>query len=393
MRELVKESYEKHPKFHFNGTPLDLEENLLEEFTRVYGDSRTPLTSERLKRSLSILDRVFEDLRSQTADEHLTLFLKELELEVRNLILEDFQFRKRLSDQPKKLDGLAMQLKEANHFFGSISDEAVNEILRIGANSLAGFRANAKSGKLKRTDLSVDSGPVVSRIAKIIDREFRRLGIFDIVSDFVGIDYRFTGMSLELSYEGSTWWRDAIGNDKAPKTMYAHLDESIFAPKSIVYLSDVRTENGPTSIYPSAYPEMGNNPLQDIVGRVIGKVGSQSSSKLFDFYNKTYHQSAGSPKFREHFMRLPESIRFNSHLGWEVLPDSPLEEALSSREIEMLGPAGTFVVFDGSNLLHRGGLIETGERVVLQVVFYPGKRWTYRLKLLAKRINNLVRKN
>lgn len=380
----------KTPKFQFTTDALTLENGLLEEFTSAYGDPRIPLSPSGLKASLIALNKIFGSMREQTNDNLLLAFLDELESEVKNLILEDFPFRKQLNSEPKKLDGLAKQLKDANHFFGSISDQAVAEILNIGSSSLAKFRENARNGLLKRSDLSVDSGPVVAKISRIIDREFKKLGIFEIVSEFVGIDYRFTGMSLELSYEGSTWWRDAIGNEKAPKTMYAHLDESIFAPKSIVYLSDVRSENGPTSIYPRAYPDMNNNPLQDIVGRVVGKVGSSSSSKLYEYYKKTYHQSAGSPNFREHFMRLPENIRFNSHLGWEVLPDSELEKELSSREIEMLGPAGTFVVFDGSNLLHRGGLIEKGERVVLQVVFYPGNRWNYRFKLLFKKLKNLI---
>jgi len=197
---------------------------------------------------------------------------------------------------------------------------------------------------------------------------------------------------LELSYEGSTWWKDAIGNERPPKTMYAHLDESVFAPKSIVYLSDVKSENGPTTLFPAAYQEMGNNPLQDIIGRVVGRVGNKDGTRLSELYRKSYHQSAGSPDFRRHFMMLPESLRFNSHLGWEVLPGSELEKSLAEREIEMLGPAGTFIVFDGSNLLHRGGLIQQGERIVLQVVFYPGTRWSHRLKLALRLLRNLLLK-
>ena len=134
---------------------------------------------------------------------------------------------------------------------------------------------------------------------------------------------------------------------------------------------------------------MCNNPLQDIIGRVVGRVGNRVGSRLSELYRKSYHQSAGSPEFRRHFMQLPESLRFNSHLGWDVLPDSELERSLAKREVEMLGPAGTFIVFDGSNLLHRGGLIQQGERVVLQVIFYPGTRWGHRLKLGIKLLRNL----
>ena len=111
------------------------------------------------------------------------------------------------------------------------------------------------------------------------------------------------------------------------------------------------------------------NPLQEMVGRVVGIVGSHAGSPLKDYYAKQYHQSMNSERFRRHFMRLPECLRFNSHMGWDVLPDSALEYQLAGCEHKMTGPAGTFIAFDGARLLHRGGLMQEGERVALQVIF------------------------
>ncbi len=68
-------------------------------------------------------------------------------------------------------------------------------------------------------------------------------------------------------------------------------------------------------------------------------------------------------------MRLPECLRFNSHMGWDVAPGSDLELNLAANELKMTGPAGTFIVFDGARLLHRGGLMQEGERLALQVIF------------------------
>jgi hypothetical protein len=68
-------------------------------------------------------------------------------------------------------------------------------------------------------------------------------------------------------------------------------------------------------------------------------------------------------------MRLPETMRFNSHLGWDVAPGSELEAHLVRRERKLLGPAGSAIVFDGAKLLHRGGMVENGDRLALQVVF------------------------
>ena len=68
------------------------------------------------------------------------------------------------------------------------------------------------------------------------------------------------------------------------------------------------------------------------------------------------------------------------------MPGSELESVMRSEELVMTGPAGKFIVFDGSQLLHRGGLIEAGERIVLQVVFYPGSKWLNRLSIGLKRL-------
>ena len=80
-------------------------------------------------------------------------------------------------------------------------------------------------------------------------------------------------------------------------------------------------------------------------------------------------------------------MRFNSHFGWDVEPHSQLEDFLLSKETQVLGPAGTTLVFDGARLLHRGGLIEEGERIVLQVIF---GHVNFRTK--SKQIVNLVKR-
>jgi hypothetical protein len=70
-------------------------------------------------------------------------------------------------------------------------------------------------------------------------------------------------------------------------------------------------------------------------------------------------------------MSLPSQMRWNSHFGWDVIPDSDLESFMISNEQVILGKPGTFLVFDGAHLLHRGGLLEIGERIALQVIFGP----------------------
>jgi hypothetical protein len=256
------------------------------------------------------------------------------------------------------------------HFFGRLPSASVSEICEIGKPHVEKFRANVAAGRLTREDLSLNSGPAIRAIRKVLNREFKSLGVLDAVSAYTGKKTRVIGLALELSVPQAAWWKNTIpGLDRPPSTLYAHLDETIACPKSIVYLTEVTQANGPTGCYPQAYELMQLNPLQEIIGRVVGTVGNGVDTELSEYYGKTYHQSTGSEKFRRHFMLLPESLRFNSHLGWDVLPGSDLESQLSGSEQKMTGPAGTFIAFDGARLLHRGGLMQTGERLALQVIF------------------------
>ena len=52
-------------------------------------------------------------------------------------------------------------------------------------------------------------------------------------------------------------------------------------------------------------------------------------------------------------------LQFNSHLGWDILPNSTLEKHIIERESIITGKAGSLVVFDGARLLYRGGMVNS----------------------------------
>ena len=370
MNDLYIQNYLNHPAFANLRKPMHLDPELLDAFNSKIGNSRQRVSRANFDDSKIILKRIFESLQLQTMDDYEVLFLRELEEEVQRYIEHEYRFRSRLR-KSKDFSEAGKQLGENAYFYTDLSDSVRERIIKLANSEVEIFRGRAHAGLLKRSDLSTNEGPIVAEISRLLDREFRDKGIFKIVSEYVGITYSYTGLSLELSVAGSSWWKNAIDDVDSPRTMYAHLDESIYAPKAIIYLSQVTESNGPTTSYPRVYDELQTNTLQDIIGRVVGEVGNQIDSPLNPYYAKSYHQSMGSKNFRKHFMLLPNSIKFNSHFGWDLLAGSPLEEATHSREVPMLGDPGKYVVFDGSRLLHRGGLIEQGERVVLQVVFWP----------------------
>ena len=383
FKELMIQSYSEHPAFRFNAPCWDVPDEKLADFNEAYAAARqfgaalSNASQIALRHDLlHTLGGVFASFQGQSADEFEAYFLLELKSACIRLLDEELVWCKRelqtdfvnLTDLKVRQDALRMQTNR--YFFGQLPDAAVAELRNLAEPELERFRAHAVAGQLKREDLSVNSGPTVRAILRVLNREFQMLGVLDSVSAFTGRKTRALGLALELSVSHANWWKNAIpGIERPPQTLYAHLDETISAPKSIVYLSDVTEMNGPTGCYPGAYEAMQLNPLQQIIGRVLGTVGTNPDSPLWDYYARQYHQSANSENFRRHFMRLPESLRFNSHLGWDVLPGSELERQLANCEQRMIGLAGTFIAFDGARLLHRGGLMEQGERVALQVIF------------------------
>ena len=383
LKTLMERSYQSHPAFNFKTPSWEVPDETLLTFSRAYSLART-VGSRLDRKSFSAVRAdcqqgllgVFSSLQEQCSDEFEERFLTELRNECVRLLDEELtwyakQTRARFVDLDKPAGRLdAVGLQTDRHYFGQLSQDAVDEIRALAAKHLDGFRANAVAGRLTREDLSVNAGGNVRAIRDVLNREFKSLGVLDAVSACTGRKTRVTGLALELSVPLASWWKNAIeGLDRPPKTLYAHLDEGIAFPKSIVYLSDVAEQNGPTSCFPGAYEAMLLTPLQELIGRIVGNVGNNPASPLNAYYGKQYHQSINSENFRRHFMRLPESLRFNSHMGWDIFPGCELEAQLVALEKKMIGPAGTFIVFDGARLLHRGGLMEQGERVALQVIF------------------------
>jgi hypothetical protein len=368
LKATIEQSYAAHPAFQFGRSWA-----LCGAAGRSFAAAFEARDQQACRASMRA---VFNELRAQAADDGERRFIDELHGECLRLLEAEFAHfaRQRPARPAGALPAPARDVAEAlareHHHFGRLSAGAVCEMQALSAPTLAQLRQHAAAGQLTREALSINRGPVVHALATLLNREFERLGVLDAVSLHARRPMRVTGLAYELSVPQAQWWRNGLpGLARAPRTLYAHLDESSAVPKAIVYLSDVAAGNGPTSCYPGAYEALELHPLQDLIGRGVGNVGRSAHSPLHSVYAKGYHQSMTSEAFRRHFMKLPAVLRFNSHLGWDLMPDSGAEAELVRRERTMIGPAGSFIVFDGARLLHRGGLLESGERIALQVMF------------------------
>lgn len=361
-------------EFNKNNPLLQINKSLL---SKIDDQSLILLRKSPSKREILLISKkirsdcssVFSDLISQVQDKNFIFFLSELSEKVDKYIDDLVKHLLSLDDhlQPNQ-----SKLSENGYYFNKLSEEMIDEILDISKKDLEKFRENIKNNKTSREDLSINTGTNVKVITKKINLEFKKLGILKDVSNYMKKNYQVIGVALEMSTPKSTWWKKKESNKKIPKTLYAHLDESHLYPKSICYLSNVNEQNGPTSFYPKIYKSLNLNFLQDIVGRIVDTVGRKGSS-LFDIYKQNVDQKLECEIFKSHLSKLPKELRFYSHFGWYVEPDSNIENQMVEDEIKLTGTKGTFVVFDGAKVIHRGGLLEKDERIVLQIVFGPKK--------------------
>jgi hypothetical protein len=398
LSNALNASYSRHPDFYSDTPSLVLEQTLIDEFELQYNKisirTRGTKRIHQIKKMNLLLQKISAQLSSQIQDDpFFQQFVTELFASITEYLHSENEYTSRLSQKRKqKFDLHSELLRKENCFFLDMNPVTTNSILELTEPLFNEFRDKARNGKRSRSDLSMNSGKIVEEVSRLVDQEFREKGVFEAVSNFIGIEYDHTGCSIELSVSGSNWWKNNMSQVEPPKTMYAHLDETKFAPKSILYLSEVSEKNGPTSYYPGLYRKFKNNALKDIVGRVIVNVGSNPDSPLHTYYQRAYHQPFSSQEFRWHFMRLPQEMRFNGHFGWDVLPGSEIESEMVDVEEKMLGGAGRYIVFDGAMLLHRGGLIEEGERKVLQIVFWPKLSTIERFKSKAKHLISKIEK-
>ena len=347
--------------------PLTIDEDLLVLFDDIY-DSLISGQTDRSRELIPALREIHRSLIENAEDEFQRQFITELFRDLERLISEQIEYFLSCFEPKRKFSETFLDRGEFK--ITNISSSALKKILEIHQPVVSELRKNAEKGFLRREDLSVNSGKIVRRICRVLNKEFRQSGVLQVLQYLIPGRPKVVGVAIELSAAGSTWWQTRGESSHWPQTMYAHVDRGIDAPKAILYLTDVGEHNGATSCYPSAYQKITKNWLQDLVGRSLETIGRDPNSPLYEYYSLSGEgQPLQNPKFLEHFVSLPKSLRFNSHFGWDVIPGSHLEEFLTHTEQKIIGPAGTCFVFDGSQLLHRGGLILEGERVVLQIVF------------------------
>ena len=250
-------------------------------------------------------------------------------------------------------------------YIADLPSDLYEEIRKFALEHRSELRQRALSDRFNR---AVISTPFNSQLWKAIKRASKEAGIIDVLSDFKGNQMTMLGAGLEYSCPEQDWYQNLyadFGLLDSPM-QYLHVDEGDCLPKSMIYVTPVALENGPTRAVPgsnqwkkSETTFRAHKALDNVVGTRYAKFVQRAH----------YRPLARHAELRRIFMELPKPFQGSSHFGDDVLPGTDLAASLANLEVPYLSQGGQALVFDGPQILHRGSLVKAGERIALQVIY------------------------
>lgn len=186
-----------------------------------------------------------------------------------------------------------------------------------------------------------------------IETALAESGTMAAASGYLGRPARLIDVNPQINDASDGFWREVFpdtGRTEIPATAYCHRDASGGDLKAIFYMTDVGERNGPFSY-------------------VIGS-NRMSVSRIDDLIceaNDSNGLAATDPRARGLFAALPRKLRQKCSFGNDLTEGSELGREIQAGLWAIKAPKGSIVLFDTKGV-HRGGMVEQGERRVITCV-------------------------
>jgi len=192
-----------------------------------------------------------------------------------------------------------------------------------------------------------------SKVYEIVGSALGTLGVSGVCRELLpSMTGEIKAITLQINDAGEHHWKNRfedIGLEDSPIN-YLHIDTGVGTMKSIIYLSNVGAKNGAFRyVFGSHRIELGW--VEGIIRRAV------DYSQL----------GQPDPHNRQLFNSLPRFLQRKADFGKDVMEPSRFIKQVLAKEKDMTGKVGDVVVFDNSGL-HRGGMVEHGQRIILQVI-------------------------
>lgn len=353
VRQLITESDHIHAQFCALTSPSDKDAaDTLSQIQKRMGQ----ILSHSKKHNISLLAEEWLDTTVQWT-------IADLSHEYARKIFSarDYQGQRLLGERQKQL----FLLQEQGMYITELPAEAYADIRRLALEHRVELRQRAISDRFNR---AVTNVPFNSPLWRAIKCAAKEAGIFDVLSELKQNRMTLLGAGLEYSCPEQNWYQSLysdVGLTDSP-LQYLHVDEGDCLPKSMIYVTPVDEENGPTR----AIPQSNRWEKSECLFRMHKALDNVVGYRYAKYVRKgPYRLLARNPELRRIFMELPKPFQGSSHFGDDVLAGTELANILAKLEVPYLSQGGQALVFDGPHLLHRGSLVKSGERMALQVIY------------------------
>lgn len=256
-------------------------------------------------------------------------------------------------------------LQDQGMYVADLQPDLYADIRRLALEHRSMLRERAVADKFNR---AVTNMTYRTPLWYAIKRAVKEAGILDVLSEFKRNRITLMGAGLEYSCSEQNWYQGLYldeGLIDSPM-QYLHVDECDHFPKSMIYVTPVCEDNGATCAIPgsncwekSEYLFRMHKALDRVVGNRYAKF----------VHGAHYRPLARYVELRRIFMELPKPFQGSSHFGDDVLAGTEQANTLAKLEIPYVSQGDQALVFDGPHLMHRGGLVKSGERMAIQVIF------------------------
>ena len=221
-----------------------------------------------------------------------------------------------------------------------------------------------------RTKVCSNPLPLEGPYWDITSQILKAVGFLDGLAMYYGHQMVPMYCTLVHSYPGEEWYQGCY-SDAGMETSdctYMHYDHSDDIPKALIYISNVGEKNGPFCIVPESNGWHKSH-IQGLFFKFLDQIGGPLARKNI-VEGDVYHRPLVKDKtFRGEFFKLPRAFQGSSHFGDDVINNTPLSKFLLSRELRLTSDIANCMLFSGHTTIHRGGIVEEGERWVFQLAF------------------------
>lgn len=209
-----------------------------------------------------------------------------------------------------------------------------------------------KDRKFEHTQVQLNTKPDRDPLLNELWKIFEDMGILDAAGLYLNKKIRRIGGAVQMNDSTDIHLKRHfadVGVDDPP-TQYMHLDSTIDILKCILYYTPVTSETGPFG-----YVMGSNRHASSAIEYATRKASDLSRLDRCD------------AETRALFWALPFFFQNKAEFGND-LTDSKQMEALLSNERQFTSADGNLIFFDNNSGVHRGALITSGQRVIVQLL-------------------------